>query len=58
MRRIVAAEYRSLDGITEDPGPAGEYEHRGPTVPYWTDEIAKCETSSTGVTMLVCEPAA
>src|SRR5262245_20781105 len=23
MRRIVAAEYLSLDGVTEDPGPAG-----------------------------------
>src|SRR5215831_3736526 len=27
--RIVAAEYLSLDGVAEDPGPAGEYEHRG-----------------------------
>ncbi len=41
MRRIVAAEYLSLDGVTEDPGPAGEYEHRGWTVPYWNDEISK-----------------
>jgi hypothetical protein len=23
MRRIVAAEYLTLDGVTEDPGPAG-----------------------------------
>jgi dihydrofolate reductase len=44
MRRIVAAEYLSLDGVTEDPGPAGEYEHRGWTVPYWNDEIAKWQT--------------
>ena len=27
MGRIVAAEYLSLDGVTEDPGPAGEYDH-------------------------------
>src|SRR6266700_3926645 len=44
MRRIVAAEYLSLDGVTEDPGPTGEYEHRGWTVPYWNDEIAKWQT--------------
>jgi dihydrofolate reductase len=44
MRRIVAAEYLSLDGVCEDPGPAGEYEHRGWTVPYWNDDIAKWQT--------------
>jgi hypothetical protein len=44
MRRVVAAEYLSLDGVTEDPGPTGEYEHRGWTVPYWDDEIAKWQT--------------
>jgi len=44
MRRIVAAEYLSLDGVMEDPGPAGEYEHRGWTVPYWNDDVAKWQT--------------
>ncbi len=44
MRRIVAAEYLSIDGVAEDPGPMGEYEHRGWTVPYWNDEIAKWQT--------------
>jgi dihydrofolate reductase len=44
VRRIVAAEYLSLDGVIEDPGPAGEYEHRGWTVPYWDDDIAKWQT--------------
>jgi dihydrofolate reductase len=44
LRRIVAAEYLSLDGVTEDPGPAGEYEHRGWTVPYWNDDTAKWQT--------------
>ncbi len=44
MRRIVAAEYLSLDGVMEDPGPAGEYEHRGWTVPYWNDEVSKWQT--------------
>ena len=44
MRRIVAVEYLSLDGVTQDPGPAGEYEHRGWTAPYWNDEIAMWQT--------------
>jgi dihydrofolate reductase len=44
MRRVVAAEYLSLDGVTEDPGPTGEYEHRGWTVPYWNDEISQWQT--------------
>jgi dihydrofolate reductase len=44
MRRIVAAEYLSLDGVMEDPGLAGAYEHRGWTVPYWNDEISKWQT--------------
>jgi dihydrofolate reductase len=44
MRRVVAAEYLSLDGVSEDPGAAGEYEHRGWTIPYWNDDIAKWQT--------------
>jgi dihydrofolate reductase len=44
MRRVVAAEYLSLDGVTEDPGAAGEYEHRGWTIPYWNDDTAKWQT--------------
>jgi dihydrofolate reductase len=42
--KLVAAEYLSLDGVVEDPGPAGDYQHRGWTVPYWNDEIAKWQT--------------
>ena len=33
VRRIAAAEYLSLDGVMEDPGPAGQYDQRGWTVP-------------------------
>jgi len=44
VRRIVAAEYLSLDGVMEDPGPTGEFEHRGWTMPYWNDELAKWQT--------------
>jgi dihydrofolate reductase len=44
MRRIVAEAFVSLDGVTEDPGRFGEYEHRGWTVPYWNDEIVQWHT--------------
>jgi dihydrofolate reductase len=44
MRRIVAAEYLSLDGVMEDPGDAGAYEHLGWTVPYWNDDISAWQT--------------
>ena len=40
MRQLIAAEYLSLDGRMEDPGPAGDFEHRGWTMPYWNDELA------------------
>jgi len=44
--RLVAAEYLSLDGVTEDPGPVGDYQHRGWTVPYWDADIAKVANRS------------
>jgi dihydrofolate reductase len=44
MRKVIAAEYLSLDGVTEDPGNAGEFEHRGWTIPYWNDELAKYQS--------------
>jgi dihydrofolate reductase len=44
MRRIVAAEYLSLDGVTEDPGGSGAFEHRGWTIPYWNDDMAKYQS--------------
>ena len=44
MSRIVAAEYLSLDGVDEDPGPTGAFEHRGWTIPYWDDELAKYQS--------------
>jgi dihydrofolate reductase len=42
--RIVAEQMLSLDGVVEDPGRVGRYEHRGWTVPYWNDEIANWHT--------------
>lgn len=44
MRRIVAEQMLSLDGVAEDPGRVGRYEHRGWMVPYWNDEVAKWHT--------------
>jgi dihydrofolate reductase len=44
VRRVVVAEYLSLDGVAEDPGPAGEFEHRGWTVPYWNDELGEYQS--------------
>jgi dihydrofolate reductase len=44
MGTIVAAEYLSLDGVTEDPGPAGEFKYRGWTSPYWNDELAEYQS--------------
>ena len=37
-------EYLSLDGVADDPGPAGDFRHRGWTMPYWNDEIAKAQS--------------
>jgi dihydrofolate reductase len=39
MRKVVVAEYLTLDGVMEDPGGSGEFEHRGWTMPYWNDEL-------------------
>jgi dihydrofolate reductase len=44
MGKIVAAEYLTLDGVTEDPGPAGDFENRGWTIPYWNDELAEYQS--------------
>jgi dihydrofolate reductase len=41
MRQVVAAEYLSLDGVGEDPGRIGAFEHRGWIVPFYDDELAK-----------------
>ncbi len=44
MGRIVAAEYLSLDGVAEDPGPAGKFKYRSWTSPYWNDELAEYQS--------------
>jgi hypothetical protein len=42
--RIVAAEHLSPDGVAEDPGPTGAFEHRGWTIPYGNDELAEYQS--------------
>jgi dihydrofolate reductase len=40
MRQVVVAEYLSLDGVGEDPGRIGAFEHRGWIIPHYDDELA------------------
>jgi dihydrofolate reductase len=44
MRRVIVTEYVSVDGVMEDPGGTGEFEHRGWTIPYWNDQLAKYQS--------------
>lgn len=41
MRKIVVAEYVSLDGVMEGPGPGDVFEHAGWTMPYYNEEVQK-----------------
>jgi hypothetical protein len=44
MRRVVAAEYITIDGVMQDPGGAGEIELGGWSNPYWNDELANFQS--------------
>ena len=44
MRRVVAAEYVTVDGVMTDPGGVGEIEHGGWSNPYFNDELAKYQS--------------
>jgi dihydrofolate reductase len=44
MRSLKVIEYVTLDGVIEDPGPSGDFKHRGWTVPYWNDEMAAAQS--------------
>jgi hypothetical protein len=44
MRKVVAAEYLTADGVMQDPGGVGEIEDGGWSVPYWNDELAKYQS--------------
>jgi dihydrofolate reductase len=44
VRRLVAAEYLTIDGVMQDPGGVGEIEQGGWSSPYWNDELANYQT--------------
>lgn len=44
MRRLVAAEYVTLDGVMQDPGGVGEIERGGWSNEYFNDELAKYQS--------------
>ena len=44
MRRVVAAEYVTVDGVMTDPGGVGEIEHGGWSNDYFNDELAKYQS--------------
>jgi dihydrofolate reductase len=44
MRKIVAAEYVTVDGVMTDPGGVGEIEHGGWSNPYFNEELAKYQS--------------
>jgi dihydrofolate reductase len=44
MRKVVAAEYLTVDGVMTDPGGVGEIEHGGWSNPYFNDELAKYQS--------------
>ena len=44
MRKVVAAEYVTLDGVMTDPGGTGEIEQGGWSNPYFNDELASYQT--------------
>jgi dihydrofolate reductase len=44
MRKVVAAEYVTLDGVITDPGGVGEIEHGGWSNAYFNDKLAKYQS--------------
>lgn len=41
MRKVIASEYVSLDGVMEDPGGSEEFEHGGWSLQFFDEEAAK-----------------
>ncbi len=41
MRKVVVSTYVTLDGVIEDPGGTGEFEHAGWSIPFFNDEAEK-----------------
>ena len=45
MRTLKLIEYVTLDGVMEDPGPTGGFQHRGWTLPYWNEEMLEAQSN-------------
>jgi hypothetical protein len=41
MRKVVAAEYMTVDGVMTDPGGVGEIEYGGWSNEYFNEELVK-----------------
>ncbi len=41
MRKVIVAEFLSLDGVMEDPGGAEGFEHGGWQIPYFVEDMGK-----------------
>jgi hypothetical protein len=50
MRRVVAAEYVSIDGVMQDPGRAGGFERGGWSNPYMTNSPTTSQISCSRAT--------
>src|SRR5215510_1010074 len=44
MRKVVAAEYVTLDGVMQDPGGVGEIEHGGWSSQYFNEELGEYQS--------------
>jgi dihydrofolate reductase len=44
MRRVVAAEYVTIDGVMQDPGGVGEIDEGGWSNPYFDDQLAQYQS--------------
>jgi dihydrofolate reductase len=55
MRKIIASEFLSLDGVMEAPGPAHDFKHAGWTMPFRNETVAafKREELFSGDAMLL-----
>ena len=41
MSRLVVSEFMSLDAVAGAPYALGGFEHGLPTLPFWSDELAR-----------------
>jgi len=41
MRKVIATEYVTLDGVMEDPGGSEKTEHGSWSFKFWNEEVAK-----------------